>query len=95
MRDEIRGVIVNYPDDMSSMAAELYVLDEINNNDFQVGVVNIWYEDDEVVIESKEWSPITRVRRITGYCSKIQNFNPGKQAELKSRVTHVKARGDK
>ena len=33
-------------------------------------------------------SHISRVRRVTGYLSKITNFNKGKLAELKHRVAH-------
>lgn len=36
-----------------------------------------------------EKEDLRRVRRITGYFSKIENFNKGKQSELVDRVTHM------
>lgn len=44
----------------------------------------------ELVVKGTEKSPITRLRRITGYLSKIDNFNDAKQAEAKERQKHVK-----
>lgn len=47
------------------------------------------------VKDGEVWSTVTpvpaeivRVRRITGYLSKEQNFNDAKLAELKDRVSH-------
>lgn len=32
--------------------------------------------------------PFERIRRITGYLSKLEHFNSAKQAEERDRVTH-------
>ena len=32
---------------------------------------------------------ISRIRRITGYFSKVENFNDAKKAELRDRVVHI------
>ena len=54
----------------------------------EIATIKFALEGDEVVIEAEEKSPIKRVRRITGYLSNIENFNPAKQAECRDRVIH-------
>jgi anaerobic ribonucleoside-triphosphate reductase activating protein len=56
----------------------------------KLGKIEIGVENDELVIKTSELSPITRVRRITGYLSTIDHFNDAKQAELLDRVKHVR-----
>lgn len=46
-------------------------------------------DGDEIVIEAKERSPISRIRRLTGYLSKFDNFNEAKKAEAIARRPHV------
>lgn len=53
--------------------------------------IEVSIEDDELVVKALERSPITRVRRITGYLSTIDHFNDAKQAELLDRVKHVRS----
>ena len=52
--------------------------------------VEITLDGDYVLITSTEKSPITRLRRITGYLSKLSSFNDSKAAEHKDRVKHIK-----
>jgi len=51
--------------------------------------IDIYLDDEEIVIKAQEKSPIKRVRRITGYLSEITNFNSSKRAELAVREVHV------
>jgi anaerobic ribonucleoside-triphosphate reductase activating protein len=56
-----------------------------------LGKIEVSIENDELVVKASERSPITRVRRITGYLSTIDHFNDAKQAELLDRVKHVRS----
>lgn len=51
--------------------------------------VDLSLDKGEVVIKSQEYSPIRRIRRITGYLSTTDRFNDAKQAELHERVSHL------
>lgn len=46
--------------------------------------------DNELVVTSYPKTKITRIRRIKGYLSNVNNFNSAKKAEMESRVAHVK-----
>ncbi|MCE5285685.1 MAG: hypothetical protein LLG02_07545 [Pelosinus sp.] len=56
----------------------------------RLGKIEVSVENDELVIKASEHSPISRVRRITGYLSTVDHFNDAKQAELLDRVKHVR-----
>lgn len=59
----------------------------------ELGMVELSIDDkdpDYVLLTASERSPITRVRRITGYLSVSTSFNDSKAAELKDRVKHIK-----
>lgn len=43
----------------------------------------------EVKITTVERSPIRRIRRISGYLSDVNNFNPAKRAEEHDRFKHM------
>ena len=45
-------------------------------------------ENADLVVTSYPISPITRIRRITGYLSNQNNFNAAKRAELADREKH-------
>ncbi|MDD4599898.1 hypothetical protein SDC9_15087 [bioreactor metagenome] len=51
--------------------------------------IEVKLDGQDVEITSHEKSPITRVRRITGYLSTVNKFNDAKQAELKARKANV------
>lgn len=54
----------------------------------QLGYIELTLDGEEIIVSSKSREPINRIRRITGYLSKIDNFNDGKKAELTARRTH-------
>ncbi|HGE71543.1 TPA: hypothetical protein ENX78_11950 [Candidatus Poribacteria bacterium] len=43
----------------------------------------------DVEIKAYERSPITRIRRITGYLASTDKFNDAKLAELQNRKAHI------
>lgn len=45
--------------------------------------------DGDYVITTPKYNTIKRVRRITGYLSDVNNFNPAKRAEENDRVKHI------
>ncbi len=51
--------------------------------------VELTLDGDEINVVAHEKSPIKRIRRITGYLSTEDRFNPSKQAELHDRVNHL------
>ena len=55
----------------------------------EIAGITLELEGDEVLIHATEKSPIRRVRRITGYLSNIENFNPAKKAECQDRYAHA------
>ena len=55
----------------------------------KIASINVTIEGDELVIKSVERSPITRIRRITGYLSSEDKFNDAKRAELNDRVAQL------
>lgn len=52
-------------------------------------------ENADLVVTSYPISPITRIRRITGYLSAVDNFNDAKRAELADREKHEVPRDEK
>ena len=46
-------------------------------------------DDGNVDIEVTKGGAVKRLRRITGYLSNIENFNPPKRAECLDRVAHT------
>ena len=55
----------------------------------QIASIDVTIDGDELVIKTVERSPITRIRRITGYLSTQDSFNDAKQAELSDRVAQL------
>lgn len=52
-------------------------------------LVRINFDGDEAVLELVSFKPkFERLRRITGYLSKVDRWNQGKMAELHDRVMH-------
>lgn len=45
-------------------------------------------DPDHLLVTALEWSPIKRLRRITGYIAPVDRWNPGKRAELADRGPH-------
>ena len=70
---------------------ELYVRSEIEqwrSQDKELASLSLQVEGQDVVIEAVERAPISRVRRITGYLSNVENFNGAKRAECGDRYRH-------
>lgn len=55
----------------------------------ELGEVHIRRNDGDLIVTSYPTSPITRIRRITGYLSAVNNFNDAKRAELADREKHM------
>ncbi|WP_373325642.1 anaerobic ribonucleoside-triphosphate reductase [Sporomusa paucivorans] len=54
-----------------------------------LGKMELSLDGDEIIVRAIEKSKIRRIRRITGYLSTEDRFNPSKQAELKDRKSHL------
>lgn len=55
-----------------------------------ISSIDISVAGDELVVFTREKSPIKRIRRITGYLSELTSFNDAKQAEEGQRYKHIK-----
>lgn len=86
--------VVSYPDDMHEEEMLVLVADEVkewqfNNPDKNIARIELTpIGAEELDVKVVEKSPIKRVRRITGYLSKMENFNEAKQDELSQRLPH-------
>lgn len=69
---------------------------EIEEAEFPLNRIRIGLdsETDEYIVQAFRKSPITRIRRITGYLSDIHNFNEAKKAESDDRLSHQKAENE-
>ena len=54
-----------------------------------LGTIGLTLDGDEIVIRSKSREKINRVRRITGYCADLDQFNAAKLAELRDRKVNM------
>lgn len=63
---------------------------EIEEAEFPLNRITINLDEDtqEYIVQAFRRSPITRIRRITGYLSELQNFNEAKRQEESNRFTH-------
>ncbi|MDT8900051.1 hypothetical protein [Anaeroselena agilis] len=59
-----------------------------------ISTIEISVDGDELVVFTREKSPIKRLRRITGYLSDLTAFNDAKQAEEAVRYKHVQPARD-
>lgn len=88
MIKNIKNINVVYPDVMEDWEVKIYVDDTIAQSKVPLARIEIKLVSGEVEIKSFERSPISRVRRITGYCVKISNMNESKKAEIAARKVH-------
>ena len=88
MIKNIKNIKVEYPDAMTDREVGIYVDDTIAQSKVALARIEIMLVNNEVEIKSYERSPISRVRRITGYCVKISNMNEAKKAEIAARKVH-------
>lgn len=87
------GVKVEFPDDVAFHEVEEIANDEMrewSKNNKHISRVEVKHADDNETFEvtAFERSPIRRIRRITGYCVNIDNWNAAKKEELAQRTTH-------
>ena len=74
--DEIRQIVAEEMDLWRVKGKELWKVEMV-------------LDGDEIIVKAFEKSPIKRIRRITGYLSTEDRFNPSKQAELRDRKSHL------
>ena len=56
----------------------------------KVTKIHVWLDSDGYLAFQPYFArKINRIRRITGYFSKVENFNDAKKAELHDRVVHM------
>ena len=90
------GILITHPDELGDEELCFIIADERRmwaKRGKELAEINITMAPDkpgELDIKTVEKSPIKRIRRITGYLSKVDNFNASKQAELADREVHVK-----
>ncbi|VBB05200.1 ribonucleoside-triphosphate reductase anaerobic [Lucifera butyrica] len=87
-------VLVESAGGLSQEEIRYYAAEEIGRWRSEGKVLNrvmLTLDGNEVVIKTFEKSPISRVRRITGYLSNMNNFNDAKKAELHDRYKHMSA----
>ena len=87
-----QDIVVTKPESMSNKEAAYYIDQEFESMQQElskIASIEISLDGDEVVLQAKKKSNITRIRRITGYMSKVNNFNDSKRAELNDRVSHM------
>lgn len=87
-----QDIVVTISEGMSNKEAVYYIDQEYESLQHElqnIASIEIYLDGDEVVLQAKKKSNITRIRRITGYMSKVNNFNDSKRAELNDRVSHM------
>ena len=87
-----QDIVINHPDSMTDKEAMHYVslqFESLQHELKNIASIDISLDGDEVVMKAKKKSSITRIRRITGYCSKISSFKDAKRAELADRKAHI------
>lgn len=86
------GVTVDADPELTDDEVRHCVITEIDNWNQQgkkLGAVTLTAEGEEIEIQATEWSPIRRIRRITGYLTNQSNMNESKRAEEAARYKHV------
>lgn len=92
-RTIIEGINVVYDEVISLDELREYVEDEKaiwHDKGKALASIEVKIYGQDVEITSRERSPITWLRRITGYLSTLDRFNDAKQAELKARQVHMR-----
>ena len=87
----LKGVNIEKPEDMENREAANLVIDEYGDISAYSKIVIQYDAEDEqyVTMQAFKRSPITRIRRVSGYLSSDKNFNDAKKAELRDRVKHM------
>lgn len=82
---EIDHVKVIFPPEISLQEAKFYLAGISKTNLVELELA---LDGDYVVIKPK-YNTISRIRRITGYLSEVNNFNHAKKSEEHDRVKHI------
>jgi hypothetical protein len=69
--------------------AEFLIDEEIGKHEYELSSIDMVVDDNEIVVTAVEMSPITRVRRITGYIVPTSHMNKAKLAEVHDRTKHI------
>ena len=88
----IDGIVVNHDSSIPEEEIRQIVAEEIGlwqKKGKELARVELVLDGEEIVVTAVERSPIKRIRRITGYLSTEDRFNPSKQAELYDRKSHL------
>jgi anaerobic ribonucleoside-triphosphate reductase activating protein len=94
MTRDFNGIPVTFPEKLTAEELVAICTEEVANWKAQkraISKIEITVEGDELVVHTREKSPIKRVRRITGYLSELANFNEAKHAEAAAREVHLNA----
>lgn len=94
---DYNGIPVICPEGLTEEEFQTICAEEVANWNAQrreISKIEITVDGDELVIHTREKSPIKRVRRITGYLSELTNFNEAKKAEAVAREAHVRGGGE-
>ena len=87
---KFNDIHVSYPPDMSRAEALSY-LDEVPkelDKKYPLTSLTITYSAGDVMLWP-HYDTVVRIRRITGYMSRVPNFNEAKKAELAARTQHI------
>lgn len=93
MTRDFLGVPVTFPKNLTAEALVEICTEEVTNWKAlrrEISKIEITLDGNELVIQTREKSPIKRVRRITGYLSELTNFNDSKKAEAFDREIHFR-----
>lgn len=82
---EIDHVKVIFPPEISLQEAKAYLAGISKTNLVELVLA---LDGDYVVIKPR-YNTISRIRRITGYLSEVNNFNHAKKSEEHDRVKHI------
>lgn len=82
---EIDHVKVIFPPEISLQEAKAYLAGISKTNLVELELA---LDGDYVVIKPR-YNTISRIRRITGYLSEVNNFNHAKKSEEHDRVKHI------
>lgn len=82
---EIDHVKVIFPPEISLQEAKSYLAGISKTNLVELELA---LDGDYVVIKPR-YNTISRIRRITGYLSEVNNFNHAKKSEEHDRVKHI------
>lgn len=88
---EYNGIPVMCPDGLTEEEFQTICAEEVEiwkAKQRAISSIDISVDGDELVVFTREKSPIKRIRRISGYLSELSSFNDAKRTETADRVGH-------